>query len=111
MDKLEEKINLYKDISLQIIALIEKDEYKNISNRLNERQDIINSVSEVDKNDFIQLYNDKELIEIDDRIRTSLQEQLSEVKKELHEYKLTKQVNTMYYNLNREKVNIFNKKV
>ncbi|EGT3956451.1 flagellar protein FliT, partial [Clostridioides difficile] len=37
--------------------------------------------------------------------------QLLEVKKELHEYKLTKQVNTMYYNLNREKVNIFNKKV
>lgn len=111
MDKLEEKINLYKDISLQIITLIEKEEYKNISNRLNERQDIINSVSEVDKNDFIQFYNDKELIEIDDRIRNSLQEQLSEVKKELHEYKLTKQVNTMYYNLNREKVNIFNKKV
>ncbi|MDB0440909.1 flagellar protein FliT [Clostridioides difficile] len=111
MDKLEEKINLYKDISLQIITLIEKEEYKNISNRLNERQDIINSVSEVDKNDFIQLYNDKELIEIDDKIRNSLQEQLSEVKKELHEYKLTKQVNTMYYSLNREKVNIFNKKV
>ncbi|MCC0654153.1 MULTISPECIES: flagellar protein FliT [unclassified Clostridioides] len=111
MDKLEEKINLYKDISLQIITLIEKEEYKNISNRLNERQNIINSISEVDKNDFIQFYNDMELIEIDDRIRNSLQEQLSEVKKELHEYKLTKQVNTMYYSLNREKVNIFNKKV
>ncbi|MCC0632903.1 flagellar protein FliT [Clostridioides sp. ZZV15-6388] len=111
MDKLEEKINLYKDISLQIIKLIEKEEYKNISNRLNERHNIINSISEVDKNDFIQLYNDMELIAIDDRIRNSLQEQLSEVKKELHEYKLTKQVNTMYYSLNREKVNIFNKKV
>ncbi|KPI56311.1 hypothetical protein KW94_01320 [Clostridioides difficile] len=111
MDKLEEKINLYKDISLQIIALIKKEEYKNISNRIDERQDIINSISEVDKNDFIQLYNDMELIEIDDRIRSYLQEQLSEVKKELHEYKLTKQVNTMYYSLNREKVNIFNKKV
>ncbi|MCC0644157.1 MULTISPECIES: flagellar protein FliT [unclassified Clostridioides] len=111
MDKLEEKINLYKDISLQIIKLIEKEEYKNISNRLNDRHNIINSISEVDKNDFIQLYNDMELIAIDDRIRNSLQEQLSEVKKELHEYKLTKQVNTMYYSLNREKVNIFNKKV
>lgn len=111
MDKLKEKINLYKDISLQIIALIKKEEYKNISNRINERQDIIDSISEVDKDDFIQLYNDNELIEIDDRIKTYLQEQLSEVKKELHEYKLTKQVNTMYYSLNREKVNIFNKKV
>ncbi|EQF29184.1 flagellar FliT family protein [Clostridioides difficile CD160] len=111
MDKLKEKINLYKDISLQIIALIKKEEYKNISNRINERQDIIDSISEVDKDDFIQLYNDNELIEIDDRIKNYLQEQLSEVKKELHEYKLTKQVNTMYYSLNREKVNIFNKKV
>ncbi|MCC0681672.1 flagellar protein FliT [Clostridioides sp. ES-S-0005-03] len=111
MDKLEEKIKLYKDISLQIITLIEKEEYENISNRLNERQNIINSISEVDKNDFIQFYNDMELIAIDNRIRNSLQEQLSEVKKELHEYKLTKQVNTMYYSLNREKVNIFNKKV
>ncbi|MBY2476810.1 flagellar protein FliT [Clostridioides difficile] len=111
MDKLEEKINLYKDISLKIINLIEKEEYKNISNRLNERQDIINSISEVDKNDFIQFYNSMELIEIDTKIRDALQEQLSEVKKELHEYKLTKQVNTMYYNLNREKVNLFSKKV
>ncbi|KPI55043.1 flagellar protein FliT [Clostridioides difficile] len=111
MDKLEEKINLYKDISLKIINLIEKEEYKNISNRLNERQDIINSISEVDKNDFIQFYNSMELIEVDTKIRDALQEQLSEVKKELHEYKLTKQVNTMYYNLNREKVNLFSKKV
>ena len=52
-----------------------------------------------------------ELFEIDANIRDALQEQLSEVKKELHEYKLTKQVNTMYYSSNREKVNIFNKKV
>ncbi|CZR95486.1 MULTISPECIES: flagellar protein FliT [unclassified Clostridioides] len=111
MDKLEEKINLYKDISLKIINLIEKEEYKNISNRLNERQDIINSISEVDKNDFIQFYNSMELIEIDNKIRVTLQEQLLEVKKELHEYKFTKQANTMYSSLNREKVNIFNKKV
>ncbi|PBG82557.1 flagellar protein FliT, partial [Clostridioides difficile] len=27
MDKLKEKLNLYKDISLQIINLIEKEEY------------------------------------------------------------------------------------
>ncbi|MDN9636656.1 flagellar protein FliT [Clostridioides difficile] len=111
MDKLKEKLNLYKDISLQIINLIEKEEYIKISSKLGERQDIINSVSEIDRNDFIQLYNRMELIEIDNRIRDILQGQLLEVKKELHEYKLTKQVNTMYYNLNREKVNIFNKKV
>ncbi|MCC0627626.1 MULTISPECIES: flagellar protein FliT [unclassified Clostridioides] len=111
MDKLEEKINLYKDISLKIINLIEKEEYKNISNRLNERQNIINSISEFDRNEFIHLYNSMELIEIDDKIKDALQEQLSEVKKELHEYKLTKQVNTMYYSLNREKVNLFSKKV
>ncbi|WP_009900828.1 flagellar protein FliT [Clostridioides difficile] len=110
MDKLKEKLNLYKDISLQIINLIEKEEYIKISSKLGERQEIINSVSEIDRNDFIQLYNRMELIEIDSRIRDILQGQLLEVKKELHEYKLTKQVNTMYYNLNREKVNIFNKK-
>ncbi|HFL3591242.1 TPA: flagellar protein FliT [Clostridioides difficile] len=111
MDKLEEKINLYKDISLKIINFIEKMEYKNISFQLDERQNIINSISEIDKSEFIQLYDSMELFEIDAKIRDALQEQLSEVKKELHEYKLTKQVNTMYYSSNREKVNIFNKKV
>ncbi|MGO1043852.1 flagellar protein FliT [Clostridioides difficile] len=111
MNKLEEKLHLYKDISLQIIDLIKKEEYANISNSLNERQDIINSISESDKNDFIELYKSMKIIEIDNKIRNILQEELLEVKKELHEYKLTKQVNTMYYSLNREKANIFNKKV
>ncbi len=56
-------------------------EYKNISFQLDERQNIINSISEVDKSEFIQLYDSMELFEIDAKIRDALQEQLSEVKK------------------------------
>ncbi len=56
-------------------------EYKNISFQLDERQNIINSISEVDKSEFIQLYDSMELFEIDANIRDALQEQLSEVKK------------------------------
>ncbi|NMS89691.1 flagellar protein FliT [Clostridioides difficile] len=111
MEILEDKLNLYKEISLQIIKLIEEEEYQCISNRLDDRQKIINSIDENDKENFISIYNDMKLIYIDSKIQNTLQKNLLEVKKELHEYKLTKQVNTMYSKLNREKVNIFNKKV
>lgn len=111
MGILEDKLNLYKEISLQIIRLIEEEEYKYISDRLDDRQKIINSIDENDKENFMSIYSNMRLIYIDNKIQSTLQKNLLEVKKELHEYKLTKQVNTMYSKLNREKVNIFNKKV
>lgn len=111
MGVLEDKLNLYKEISLQIIGLIEEEEYQYISNKLDDRQKIIDSIDEKDKENFISIYNNIKLIYIDNEIQKSLQKSLLEVKKELHEYKLTKQVNTMYSKLNREKINIFNKKV
>lgn len=111
MGILEDKLNLYKEISLQIIRLIEEEEYKYISDRLEDRQKIINTIDENDKENFMSIYSDMKLIYIDNKIQSTLQRNLLEVKKELHEYKLTKQVNTMYSKLNREKVNIFNKKV
>lgn len=111
MGILEDKLDLYKEISLQIISLIDKEEYQYISDKLDDRQKIINSVDENDKESFLSIYSDMKLINIDSKIQNTLQKNLLEVKKELHEYKLTKQVNTMYSKLNREKVNIFSKKV
>ncbi|MCC0783688.1 flagellar protein FliT [Clostridioides sp. ES-S-0108-01] len=111
MGILGEKLVLYREISLQIINLIDKEEYQYISNKLNDRQKIINSIDENDKESFISIYVDMKLIDIDNKIQNALQKNLLEVKKELHKYKLTKQVNTIYSKLNREKVNIFSKKV
>ncbi|MCC0647991.1 MULTISPECIES: flagellar protein FliT [unclassified Clostridioides] len=111
MNELEEKINLYKIISEQILSMITNNKYKDINIKLDERQHIINSINEIDKDSFIEKYNELGMIEIDNKIKGILNEQLAIVKKELYEYRLTKQVNTMYSNSNREKINIFNKKV
>ncbi|MCC0641111.1 MULTISPECIES: flagellar protein FliT [unclassified Clostridioides] len=111
MNELEEKINLYKIISEQILSMITNNKYKDINSKLDERQDIINGINEIDKDSFIEKYNELGMLEIDNEIKGILNEQLAIVKKELYEYRLTKQVNTMYSNSNREKINIFNKKV
>ncbi|MCI9976945.1 flagellar protein FliT [Clostridioides difficile] len=111
MNELEEKISLYKIISEQILSMIANNRYKDINNKLDERQRIINSINEIDRDSFIEKYNELEILKIDNRIKEALDEQLVLVKKELYEYRLTKQVNTIYSNSNREKINIFNKKV
>lgn len=111
MDEIIKELSIYKEISIQILNSLDKEDYGDIDNMLEERQKILVSINEESKVDFMESYNKMNIIELDEDIERLLHEKIREVKKELHEYKLTKQVNTMYSNLNREKINIFNKKV
>lgn len=111
MDEIIKELSVYKEISIQILNSLDQEDYGDIDNMLEERQKILVNINEESKVDFMESYNKMNIIALDEDIERLLYEKIREVKKELHEYKLTKQVNTMYSNLNREKINIFNKKV
>lgn len=110
-NNLNEKLDLYKAVSIDVINMLNRDEYDNITNRLEKRQEIIESVDSEDKEEFISIYEKRELVELDKKIKYLIIEKIEKVKRDLLEYSLTKQVNKAYSDLSREKTNIFNKKV
>ncbi|MCR8746694.1 flagellar protein FliT [Romboutsia lituseburensis] len=104
-----ENTKLYKEISLKIIKLFENDELDKIENLLDERQRILNLEFKNEK--FKKILVNEGIIEIDKTIHNLLNESIDEVKREIQEYNVSKQANNSYMNFNKEKINIFNKKV
>lgn len=100
---------LYKEISLEIIKLFENDGLDKIEELLDERQQILNS--EIKNEKFKKILVDEGIVEIDKTIHNLLNKSIDEVKREIQEYKVSKQANNSYINFNKEKLNIFNKKV
>lgn len=104
-----ENTKLYKKISLEIIKLFENDGLDKLENLLNKRQQILNV--ELKNEKFKKILVNEGIVEIDKTIHNLLNESIDEVKSEIQEYKVSKQANNSYMNFNKEKLNIFNKKV
>lgn len=104
-----ENIKLYKEISFEIIKLFENNELDKLENLLNKRQQILNE--EIKNEKFKKILINEGIVEIDKTIHKLLNKSIDEVKQEIKEYKVSKKANNSYMNFNKEKLNIFNKKV
>lgn len=104
-----ENTKLYKEISLEIIKLFENDGLDKLESLLNKRQQILNV--EVKNEKFKKILVNEGIVEIDKTIHNLLNESIDAVKREIQEYKVSKHANNSYMNFNKEKLNIFNKKV
>lgn len=99
----------YKQISLDIIDKLENNNTYDIDELLNERQKILDNVS--DRKLFKQMLVKDGILEIDEKIHSLIKENIIKVKMEIMEHKKSKQANNSYINYNKENLNIFNKKV
>ncbi|SCI97523.1 Uncharacterised protein [uncultured Clostridium sp.] len=99
----------YKQISLDIIDKLENNNTYDIDELLNERQKILDNVS--DRKLFKQMLVEDGILEIDEKIHSLIKENIIKVKMEIMEHKKSKQANNSYINYNKENLNIFNKKV
>ncbi|MEG0097704.1 MAG: flagellar protein FliT [Cetobacterium sp.] len=104
-----EVTNIYKEISLDIIDKLEKEDLDKISELMDKRQEILESIS--DTKLFKSILVENGIIEIDEKIYKLLKENIFKIKVEIKEHKKSKQANNSYVNFNKEKLNIFNKKV
>lgn len=100
---------LYKEISLEIIESINKSELYKIDELLNKRQEILEN--ETSPQELKKLLIDDNILDIDKNIHKLLSENIDKVKEEIREHKVSQQVNSHYSYFNKEKLNIFNKKV
>lgn len=99
----------YKQISLDIIDKLENNNTYDIDELLNERQKILDNVS--DRKLFKQMLVKDGMLEIDEKIHSLIKENIIKVKMEIVEHKKSKQANNSYINYNKGNLNIFNKKV
>lgn len=108
---MQEKINLYKDITIKIIEMLSKQAYDEVDNLIQQRQCIINEVN-INENveEFKLLYKKYNINVLDKDIRCIMEKQLSEIKREIKEYKTNQQGNSTYVSIKKENLNIFSKK-
>lgn len=106
---MKELAKKYKEISLDIIKNLEKDDSYDVNLLLDKRQGILDSIN--DRNLFKQKLVEDGILEIDEKIHYLLKKKIIEVKMEIKEHKKSIQANNSYVNFSKEKLNIFNKKV
>lgn len=106
---MKELAKKYKEISLDIIKNLEKDDSYDVNILLDKRQEILDSIN--DRNLFKQMLVEDGILEIDEKIHSLLKEKMIKVKIEIKEHKKSIQANNSYANFSKEKLNIFNKKV
>ncbi|MGG7096709.1 hypothetical protein [Clostridium sardiniense] len=106
-------INLYKNISLNIIKILNEDDIDDgkLEHNIEKRQEVINSLDERELEDFKKHYKDSQLLQLDNKIKILLEKKIIEVRKELNSYKTKRSINTIYVNMNKNNLNIFSRKV
>ena len=102
-------IQLYKDISAEIISSIQNENVDKISELLDKRQDILDI--EKDNEEFIKVLIKNGILEVDKEIKELLDESMIKVKKEIKQHKQLVKVNNSYTNSFKENLHIFYKKV
>lgn len=106
---MKELAKKYKEISLDIIKNLEKDDSYDVNLLLDKRQGILDSIN--DRNLFKQKLVEDGILEIDEKIQYLLKKKIIEVKMEIKEHKKSIQANNSYVSFSKEKLNIFNRKV
>lgn len=104
-----ESAKLYKDLSLQIMDIFQNNELDKLDKLLNQRQQILDKQYNIAE--FKQILIENGILEIDKKIYDLLSVNIQEVKSEIREHRISKQVNNSYMNFSKEKLNIFNQKV
>lgn len=104
-----DSIQLYKNISLEIVEAIKKDNIELLNTLLDKRQEILDN--EYTNKQLIEKLIEEGIVDIDKEIQNLLYERIDKVKNEIKLHKKSMQVNNSYMNINKEKINIFYKKV
>lgn len=108
---MENYIDLYKQVSNEILEALKYDELENLDEYFEKRESIINELGLNESiNEFREIYKEK-LYYIDNEIKVLVEEKILDVKKEIAEYKRSQNGNFTYVNMNKTNFNIFSKKV
>ncbi|CUU50248.1 hypothetical protein [Clostridium beijerinckii] len=103
---LEELFQEYKDISLNIIKILEDDLVEQLDSEFEKRNKILEEIARRNENKDVirRLYEVYDLFKIDEEMQLKLQKSMNDVKSELVKIKKRKEANKSYNNINARSV-------
>lgn len=104
-----DNVNLYKELTLEIIKCLKEDSLEEIEVLFDNRQNILDK--EKDNKSFKQSMIDVGIIDLDKTIKELLHQNMIRTKLEIQKHRLSTITNNSYMNNNTQKINIFNAKV
>ena len=104
-----DNVNLYKEITLEIIQCLKDDKLELLEDLFNHRQDILDK--EHNNKDFKESMIKVCIVDLDKTIKDLLHQNMIKTKLEIQRQKLSTVTNNTYINNSQKKINIFNKKV
>lgn len=102
-------VNLYKEITLEIIKCLKEENIDNIDALFKRRENILDE--EKDNKNFKESMINIGIIDLDKTIKDLLHQNIIKTKLEIQKHRLSTVTNNTYMNNNQQKINIFNAKV
>ena len=104
-----DNINLYKEITLEIIQCLKDENLDDLDTLFDKRQSIL--TEEEDNKNFKASMIALGIVDLDKNIKDLLHQNIINTKIEIQKHKLSTITNNSYINSNQQKINIFNTKV
>lgn len=104
-----ENVNLYKEITLEIIKYLKEDKLEQLEDLFEKRQNLLEE--EKDNKEFKESMIELGIIDLDKTIKELLHQNMIRTKLEIQKHRLSTITNNSYMNNNQQKINIFNAKV
>ncbi len=86
MNKLKEELINYKELTLEIIQILEKGDYDAPKELFNERQNIINNINKISytKEEFKNINDELDLMLVEKKLQTIMLKRKAEIKAKLN---------------------------
>ena len=104
-----DNVNLYKEITLQIIKCLKEDKIDDLEDLFESRQNILQK--EIDNKNFKDSMINIGIIDLDKNIKELLHQNMIKTKLEIKNHRLSTITNNIYIKNSQKKINIFNAKV
>ncbi|WP_186429879.1 flagellar protein FliT [Clostridium sp. BSD9I1] len=95
---LSEELIKYKNLTLELITSVEKEEYDNLDNLLTNRQNVIAQINELtySKDEFLYLCKDLDILVLNQKLIKISNQKKSEIRKHIDELRVSKNANKGY---------------
>jgi hypothetical protein len=105
------QLELYKNLSMELLDLLKRDEFDEIDKILDKRNSVIEELDKKQRTKFKKLYIESNTHDIDKEIKNIFEKKIVNIKYEIKTQKKVRQANYSYIKIKQENLNIFNKKV
>lgn len=113
VDLLKIHCDKYIEVTKKIIKFLQEDNLEKATDLVEEREKLIEDIKSLDyaREEFIEIFNKKELIDLENKCVSLIKEKLQYAKEKLGELKTSKTVNNNYNKYGNKSFAFLNKKV